>query len=471
MTEQTTNITTVTVIGSGPGGYIAAIRAAQLGMQVTLVERWATLGGTCLNVGCIPSKALLDSSELYARVTGEAGVHGIQTDGIKLDLSVMLERKNGVVRKLTAGVAQLMKHNKVTVKHGTATLTGPGRVTVHNSDGATEKLQSDAVILATGSVPQELPFLPLDGKLVVSSTEALEFDTVPRRLLVVGGGAIGLELGSVWARLGTEVEVVEILPEILAGWDAQVARTVRRELTAQGITFHLETKVTGVKTTRTKATLSVVDKQGNEASFSADRVLVAVGRKPCTDGIDLQALGIDQNEGRIAVDARYETSLKGVYAIGDIIQGPMLAHKAEDEGVAVAEILAGKPGHVNYDAIPNVVYTWPEAACVGHTEEQLKADGVPYSKGVFPFAANGRAIAMESSAGFVKLLAHTQTDLLLGAHIVGPWASDLIAELVTVMEFGGSAEDVARTMHAHPTLSEAVKEAALGTAGRMLNTK
>lgn len=471
MAEQKSNIRTLTVIGSGPGGYIAAIRAAQLGMQVTLVERWATLGGTCLNIGCIPSKALLDSSELFARIHGEAQLHGIQTTGVKLDMSAMLERKNSVVRKLTDGVAQLMKLNRITVKRGTATLDGPGRVTVRDESGKTALLQSDAVILATGSVPQELPFLPLDGRLVVSSTEALEFESVPKRLVVVGGGAIGLELGSVWARLGAEVEVVEILPEILAGWDAQVARTLRRELAAQGLKFHLETRVTGVKTTRSRATLSAVDKQGAELSFAADRVLVAVGRKPCIEGIDPQTLGIKQSNGRIEVDARYQTSLNGVYAIGDIISGPMLAHKAEDEGVAVAEILAGEPGHVNYDTIPNVVYTWPEAAAAGRTEEQLKEDGVPYNKGVFPFAANGRAIAMQSSGGFVKLLAHKESDALLGAHIVGPWASDLIAELVTVMEFGGSAEDVARTVHAHPTLSEAVKEAALGTAGRILNGK
>lgn len=471
MGEQNAQVKTVTVIGSGPGGYIAAIRGAQLGMSVTLVERLTTLGGTCLNIGCIPSKALLDSSELYARINGEASEHGIHASGVKLDMTAMLERKNGVVRKLTEGVAQLMKLNKITVKHGTAILDGPGAVTVRDDAGASEALQSDAVILATGSVPQALPFLPFDGRLVVSSTEALEFESVPRRLLVVGGGAIGLELGSVWARLGAEVDVVEILPEVLAGWDAQVARAVRRELAAQGIRFHLETRVTGVKTTRTKATLSAIDKQENEVSFSGDRVLVAVGRKPCTDGVDLEKHGIRHSNGRIEVDERYETSLKGVYAIGDIIQGPMLAHKAEDEGVAVAEILAGKPGHVNYGTIPNVVYTWPEAAAVGRTEEQLKQANVPYNKGVFPFAANGRAIAMQSSAGFVKLLAHEETDALLGAHVVGPWASDLIAELVTVMEFGGSAEDVARTVHAHPTLSEAVKEAALGVAGRMLNGK
>ncbi len=461
----------LTVIGSGPGGYIAAIRAAQLGLQVTLVEKWPTLGGTCLNIGCIPSKALLDSSEFYARITNEASDHGIAVKGASLDLAAMLGRKDQVVKKLTAGVAQLIKANKISVKQGTGRVDAAGTVTVTADSGKSEQFETGAIVLATGSVPQELPFLPFDGEMVVSSTEALKFETVPAKLLIVGAGAIGLELGSVWARLGSEVEVIEILPEILPGWDTQVAKTVRRELAKQGLTFQLQTRVTGVKTTRNGATLSAEGKDGKQVSFSADRVLVAVGRKPYTDGLNLEELDIKRQEGRIVVDEHYRTAIDGVYAIGDIIHGPMLAHKAEDEGVAVAEIIAGKAGTVNYDAIPNVVYTWPEAAAVGQTEEQLKEQGIAYRSGVFPFAANGRALAMQSSAGFVKLLADKQTDALLGAHIVGPWASDLIAEAVSVMEFGGSAEDIARTAHAHPTLTEAVKEAALGVDGRMLNSR
>ncbi|TVQ37585.1 MAG: dihydrolipoyl dehydrogenase [Spirochaetaceae bacterium] len=461
----------VTVIGGGPGGYVAAIRAAQLGLNVTLVEKRPTLGGTCLNIGCIPSKALLDSSELFARITSEAADHGISVKTVRLDLGAMLDRKDRVVEKLTAGVAQLIKANKIVVKRGIGRVDAPGRVTVTADSGKSEQIETGPIILATGSVAQNLPFLPFDGHRVVSSTEALQFNDVPSRLLVVGGGAIGLELGSVWARLGSKVDVVEVLPEILTGWDAQVSRTMRRELSGQGLTFHLETKVTGVKTTRNGATLTALDKSGSEITFSADRVLVAVGRKPYTDGLNLEELEIKRDSGRIVVDEYFRTTLDGVYAIGDIIHGPMLAHKAEDEGVAVAEIIAGKPGHVNYDAIPNVVYTWPEAAAVGMSEQQLRERGIPYRSGVFPFAANGRAIAMQSTGGFVKLLAHAEDDALLGAHIVGPWASDLIAEAVSVIEFGGSAEDIARTVHAHPTLSEAVKEAALGVDGRMINSR
>ncbi|TVR01334.1 MAG: dihydrolipoyl dehydrogenase [Spirochaetaceae bacterium] len=461
----------VTVIGAGPGGYVAAIRAAQLGKKVILVEKWPTLGGTCLNVGCIPSKALLDSSELYARIGHEAQDHGIAVKGVTIDVPAMNGRKDQVVKKLTGGVAMLMKANKVTVLRGIGRVNGSGSVTVTSDSGKSETIATQSIVLATGSVPQDLPFLPFDGKTVVSSTEAIAFDSVPKKLLVVGAGAIGLELGSVWARLGSEVHVVEILPEILAGWDAQVAKTMRKELGKQGITFHLETKVTGVKVTKTGATLSATDKSGNEVSFSGNKVLVAVGRKPFTEGLNLEELDITREKGRIVVDEHYRTNVDGIYAIGDIIHGPMLAHKAEDEGVAVAEVIAGKPGHVNYDAIPNVVYTWPEAAAVGRTEEQLKSDGVSYRSGSFPFAANGRAIAMQSTAGFVKMLADEKTDRLLGVHIVGPWASDLIGEAVSVMEFGGSAEDIARTVHAHPTLSEAMKEAALGVDGRMLNSK
>ncbi len=460
------------VIGGGPGGYVAAIRAAQLGMSVALVEKRATLGGTCLNVGCIPSKALLDSSELYSRVKREAAEHGISVGKPTIDVAEMMKRKDAVVKKLVAGVGGLVKAKKVTVIHGTATVAGPGSVSVAES-GAGDKrtLTADAIVIATGSTPVELPFLAFNGKTIVSSTEAIAFTEVPRRLVVVGAGAIGLELGSVWARLGSEVSVVEIMPEILPGWDAQLARTLRRELTNEGIAFHLGTKVTGYKDKKSGVTLTAEDPDGKIATFDADRVLVAVGRKPYTDGLGLETAGVVLEKNRIVVDQQFKTNVAGVYAIGDVVRGPMLAHKAEDEGIAVAEIIAGKPGHVNYDAIPNVVYTWPEVAAVGPTEDELKERGIAYTSGSFSFAANGRALAMAAPAGFAKILADKNTDRVLAAHIIGPWASDLIGEIVTTIEYGGSAEDIARTCHAHPTLSETVKEAALAVDGRAIHGK
>lgn len=466
------------VLGAGPGGYVAAIRAAQLGLKTALVEKRATLGGTCLNVGCIPSKALLDSSELFARVRDEAAIHGISTGTPKIDVPAMLKRKDGVVKKLTGGVASLVQANGVTVVRGAGHVEGAGRVAVWpvGDDGAavtdgepTTRLEAPHLLLATGSVPIELPFLPLDGDRVVDSTGALAFPDVPKHLIIVGGGVIGLELGSVWARLGARVTVVEIMDSIMAGWDAQVAKTMQRELGRQGIEFLLGHTVTGVRTTKTKAVLTATDPSGAERTIDADRVLVAVGRRPVLDGANLEALGLATERGRVVVDASFRTSVAGVWAIGDIVAGPMLAHKAEDEGIAAAECIAGRAGHVNYDTIPNVIYTWPEAASVGATEEQLTERGVAYRAGSFAFAANGRALAMDAPQGFVKILADERTDRVLGAHIVGPWASDLIGEIVSVMEFGGSAEDIARTVHAHPTLSEAVKEAALGVDGRMIH--
>ena len=461
----------VIVIGAGPGGYVAAIRAAQLGLSVVLVEKMERLGGTCLNIGCIPSKALLDSSELYERARGEFAEHGITVSGVKLDLAAMHARKRAVVEKLTGGVAGLMKGRKVRVVHGSARLAGRGTVVVGGASGE-QRIEAAHIVLATGSVPVELPFLPFDGTTVVSSTEALEFDSVPKDLVVVGAGAIGLELGSVWARLGSHVTVVEIMPEILPGWDLQVARTLRRELDRQGIEFRLAHKVTGLAGTKAKPKVAVDDPDGKPIELPADRVLVAVGRRPYADGLGLEELGV-QVEGksrRISVDDRFHTTADGVYAIGDLIHGPMLAHKAEDEGIAVAEIIAGRAGHVNYDTIPGVVYTWPEAAMVGRTEEALKQAGVEYARGSFNFAANGRALAMSAPAGFVKILADAKTDRVVGAHLVGPWASDLVSELVTVMEFGGSAEDVARTVHAHPTLTESVKEAAMAVDKRAVHS-
>lgn len=472
------------VIGGGPGGYVGAIRAAQLGLKVALVDKRATLGGTCLNVGCIPSKALLDSSEFYAKAETEAAAHGVEFEKLSLNLDAMHRRKDGVVKKLTGGVASLMKSNKIDVFHGigwvrdrqnvevlppeTESGTESGAVAAGKS---TQSLSGTTLLLATGSVPVELPFLPFDGKTVVDSTGALEFEQVPEQLIVVGGGVIGLELGSVWARLGAKVTVVEVLPTIMTGWDAQVAKTMKRELGKQGIEFKLETKVTGVTVKRGKATLSATDKSGTELEFTADKVLVAVGRRPYVEGANLEALSLEMDGPRIKVNDHFATSREGVYAIGDIVHGPMLAHKAEDEGMAAAERIAGKPGHVNYDTIPNVIYTWPEAASVGRTEEQLKDEGLQYRSGTFPFAANGRALAMDATGGFVKILADAETDQVLGAHIVGPWASDLLAEIVSVMEFGGSAEDIARTVHSHPTLTEVVKEAALGVDGRMIHAK
>ena len=461
------------VIGGGPGGYVAAIRAAQLGLAVALVDKRATLGGTCLNVGCIPSKALLDSSELYYRCRTEAQDHGFSLKGLELDLAAMMKRKDQVVSKLTSGIAFIMKKRGVTVFRGTGSLISAGRVSVEPvGGGVTESLLANDILLATGSVPQELPFLPMDGQHVVSSTEALCFDSVPSDLLVVGAGAIGLELGSVWARLGSAVTVLEILPEILPGWDAQLASALRRELSRQGFTFELGCRVEGVVVAKSgKVTLKAVDKQGQEKRYKGDRVLVAVGRKPCTEGIDFGKLGIERDpSGRVAVGAAFETTAPHIFAIGDLIAGPMLAHKAEDEGIAFAEKLASKAGHVNYDTIPGVVYTEPECAFVGKTEQQLKEQGTAYAKGTFSFGANGRAIAMNAAAGFAKILADRKTDRILGVHIVGPRASELIAEAVTVMEFGGSAEDIARTVHSHPTLSEAVREAALAVDGRAIHS-
>jgi dihydrolipoamide dehydrogenase len=479
----------VIVIGAGPGGYVAAIRAAQLGLKTAIVEKRDTLGGTCLNIGCIPSKALLDSSELFARAKHEGAEHGVVTQGVQLDLDAMHKRKDQVVDKLVSGVSTLMKKNKIKVYTGTGRLakaadgSGSGRasgaaqgagadVVVTAADGTETRLKAPGIVLASGSVPQELPFLPFDGERVVSSTEALAFESVPKRLLVVGAGAIGLELGSVWSRLGSEVEVIEILPEILAGWDSQTAKALRRELSKQGLTFHLKTKVTGVDTSKKKqVTLSAEDKDGNAVEFAGEKVLVAVGRRPYAEGLGLDAAGIDMEDDgkRIRVDGHFRTNVSGIYAIGDVVRGAMLAHKAEDEGIAVAEIIAGKAGHVNYDAIPNVVYTWPEVAAVGKSEDELKEAGRSYRKGQFSFAANGRALGMGAPVGFVKILADEETDRVLGATIVGPYASDLISEIVAVVELGGSSEDIARTVHAHPTLPEAVREAALAVDKRSIH--
>ncbi len=454
------------VIGAGPGGYVCALRAAQLGMKVACVEKRATLGGTCLNIGCIPSKALLQSTESFHELSHGFADHGIIVGEIKLDLARMHARKNEVVAANTKGVEFLFK------KNGVAWLKGAGRVTAPDTvevDG--KAFRARHIVVATGSDSVSLPGITIDERRVVSSTGALELAEVPHHLVVIGGGVIGLELGSVWRRLGAEVTVIEYLDRLVPGIDGEVAKTFERVLSKQGIKFRLGHKVTGVEATETGATVTVEKNKGGAAeTMQADIVLVAVGRRAVTEGLGLKEVGVELDErGRVRTDAHFATSIPGIYAIGDVISGPMLAHKAEDEGVALAEMLAGQAGHVNYGVIPGVVYTWPEVAGVGKIEEELKAEGADYVVGKFPFSANGRARAMNSTDGFVKILADRKTDRLLGAHIIGPDAGTLIAELATAMEFGASAEDVARICHAHPTLNEAVKEAALATAGRALH--
>ena len=456
------------VIGSGPGGYVCAIRAAQLGLKTAIVETRSTLGGTCLNVGCIPSKALLESSELYARSRHELADHGIELKGVGLDLERMMYRKSKIVEELVSGVAMLMKKNKIDVHQGRGVLTGPGTVEVHGDRDTT--LETKNVCLAMGSEPVELPFLKFDGDRVVSSTEALSFDKVPKTLVVIGAGAVGLEMASVWSRLGAEVTVVELLPTITPFADAQMAKSLQRALEAQGLTFRLESKVTSAEVLKTKVKLQVEARDGSTEQVDAERVLVAVGRRPNTRGSGLEQAGVELDErGRVQVDERFRTNLDGVFAIGDLIHGPMLAHKAEDDGIALAELLAGKAGHVDYDLVPSVVYTEPELAMVGRTEQQLKDAGVPFASGRYMFKPNGRAKAMGLTDGMVKILAHKETDRILGVHMVGPRVSELIAEAVVAMEMRASAEDLARTCHAHPTLTEVVREAALAVDKRAIH--
>ena len=456
----------VIIIGSGPGGYVCAIRCAQLGLKTACVEKRATLGGTCLNIGCIPSKALLQSSENYAELRDHYADHGIHVDGIKLDLARMMARKGEVVTANVKGVEFLFKKNKVTWLKGEGHIASPGHVTV---DGA--GYEAKHIVIATGSDVLPLPGVELDEKTIVSSTGGLELDHVPARLAVIGGGYIGLELGSVWRRLGAEVTVIEYLDRLVPGMDAEIAKQFERTLGKQGVKFKLGTKVTGARRGNDGVTLTIEPARGGDASeLQADVVLVAIGRKAYTGDLGLTELGVALDDrGRVVVDPHYATNVAGIYAIGDVIAGPMLAHKAEEEGMALAESLAGQAGHVNYDVIPGIVYTWPEVATIGRTEEQLKADGIAYKIGKFPFTANGRARAMGSTDGFVKILADATSDRILGAHIIGPDAGTLIAELATAMEFGASSEDVARICHGHPTLSEAVKEAALAVEGRAIH--
>jgi len=457
------------VIGAGPGGYVAAIRAAQLGLNVACVESRATLGGTCLNVGCIPSKALLQSSEAFSHVSHKIAEHGIKVSGATFDLKKMLGRKNDIVTGLTRGIEGLFKKNKVTWLKGRGSFVDAHTVAV-SAGGKATNYTAKNFIIATGSEPVELKAIaPFDGETIVSSTEALEFDQVPDHLVVVGAGVIGLELGSVWLRLGAKVTVIEALDRILPPMDGMVSAAMQKILAKQGFNFLLGCKLQSAKKSG-KSLKIQYDQAGKSEEIKADRMLVAVGRRPLTAGLDLAKAGVTLSQsGRVDIDAHFRTKIPHIYAIGDVVDGPMLAHKAEDEGVAAAEIIAGKAGHVNYEAIPNVVYTWPEVASVGLTEEQCKTKNLAIRTGQFPFLANGRARCLGDTDGFVKIIADEKTDRLLGCHIVGPTASELIAEVAVAFEFGASAEDLARSCHAHPTLAEAIKEAAMGVEKRTIH--
>jgi len=454
------------VIGGGPGGYVASIRGAQLGMKTACVENGPALGGTCLNVGCIPSKALLTSSEKFTETKNHLGVHGVKVGNVTLDLDAMMAHKSKVVKDNTTGIEYLFRKNKVDWLKGKGTISAPGQVTVGNETYAAKN-----IIIATGSESMPLPGITVDEKRIVTSTGALALSSVPKKMVVIGGGVIGLELGSVWQRLGAEVTVIEFLDRVLPGMDIEISKTAQKILGKQGLQFKLGTKVTSARVEGDQVSLTVEAAAGGSAEkIQADVVLLSIGRRPYTEGLGLEKVGVKLDDRkRIAVDHHFRTNVKGIYAIGDVIAGAMLAHKAEEEGVVCAEIIAGQSGHINYDAIPNVVYTWPEIASVGKSEEQLKAEGIQYKTGKFPFTANGRARAMADTEGFVKILADAKTDRVLGAHIIGPDAGTMIAELALAIEFSASSEDIARTSHAHPTLNEAVKEAALAVDGRPIH--
>ena len=450
------------IIGSGPGGYVAAVRASQLGLKTAVVEKGSRLGGVCLNVGCIPSKALLDSSEYYHLAKDRFAEYGIKTGKVSLDLPVMLARKDKVVEELTENVRKLLEGNNIEIFHGTATLPAPGTVEVKAGRKKPVVLAAKNILLATGSEPMEVKGLEFDGKRIVSSTEALAFDAIPKHLGIVGGGYIGLELGSVWNRLGAKVTVIEMLPKIATTLDGQVGRTLDRILKRQGMAFKLNTRVVDAKVARNKVK-AVLESAGKTEEMAFDRLLVCIGRRPLTRGLGIEALGMatDPKTGQILVDETYRTSVDGIYAIGDLVPGPMLAHKASAEGTAAVECMAGRAGEVNYDTIPAVVYTWPEVASVGLTEEQVREREIPYCVGSFPFSGAGRARCMGETDGFVKLISHGKTDRILGVHIIGPRAADMIAECVLALEFGASSEDISRTIHGHPTFSEALQEAAM----------
>jgi len=453
----------VTVIGSGPGGYVAAIRCAQLGLKTAIIERYNSLGGTCLNVGCIPSKALLDSSEHYHNAKEKFELHGINLKDLQVNMPQMIKRKNEVVEQTTKGIDFLMKKNKIDVFTGHGSFLSANKISIAKPDGSHEEIETDKTIIATGSKPITPEAFNYDKKRIITSTEALNLEAVPKRMVIIGGGVIGLELGSVYARLGTEVEVVEYLDRIIATMDGDCSKELQRALKGLGMKFHLKHKVNTVKATKKGVTVEV-QKRDSEDTFNleADYCLVAIGRRPYTDNLGLENASVEKDDrGRIHVDKHLQTNVPGIYAIGDVVQGAMLAHKAEEEGVFVAETIAGQQPHIDYNLIPGVVYTWPEVASVGQTEEQLKEAGVPYKSGKFPMKALGRARASTDTEGMVKILAHKETDEILGMHIVGARAADLIAEAVALMEFRASAEDCARMSHAHPTYAEAIKEAAL----------
>lgn len=456
----------VIVIGAGPGGYVCAIRCAQLGLKTAIVEKRETLGGTCLNIGCIPSKALLHASERFEEAGHHLGVLGVKTSGVKLDLKAMMKHKDDVVESNTKGIEFLMKKNKITHLKGEGKIVEAGKVSVGKNT-----YEADNIVIATGSDVISLPNIKIDEKKIVSSEGALSLPKVPKDMVVIGGGVIGLELGTVYRRLGAKVTVIEFMDNILPGMDGEIRKEALKIFKKQGLEFKLSSKVINAKTTAKGVELSVEPADGGKAEkITSEVVLMAIGRKAYTEGLGLDKAGIDTDDrGRIEVDEFFETTLEGIYAIGDVIKGPMLAHKAEDEGVVLAEMLAGQSGHIDYNCIPGVVYTWPEVANVGKTEEQLKEEGIEYNSGKFPFMANGRARAMNAVDGFVKILADAKTDRVLGAHIIGPSAGDLIQEVVTVMEFDGTAEDIGRTCHAHPTLPEVVKEAALAVHKRALH--
>ena len=462
----------VTVIGSGPGGYVAAIRAAQLGQKTAIIERYNSLGGTCLNVGCIPSKALLDSSEHYHNAAEKFEMHGIDLKNLKVNMPQMIKRKNEVVEQTVKGIDFLMKKNKIDVYHGHGSFVDKNTISIAKEDGSKEEVTSEKIIIATGSKPIMPDAFNYDKKRVITSTEALNIEEVPKNMVLVGGGVIGLELGSVFARLGTNVEVVEFMDRVLPTMDKDCGKELMRAMKKMGVKFHLKHKVTDVKVNKKSVTVSVQKRDAEETfKINADYCLVAIGRHAYTANLGLDKVGISTDDrGRVNVDKHLKTEVDNIYAIGDVIRGAMLAHKAEEEGSFVAEVIAGEQPHIDYNLIPNVVYTWPEVASVGQTEEQLKEDGIPYKSGKFPMKALGRARASTDTEGMVKILAHKETDEILGAHMVGPRTADMIAEAVAVMEFRGSAEDVARMSHAHPTYTEATKEAALAaTADRALH--
>ena len=458
------------VIGGGPGGYVCAIRLAQLGLKTACIESRGSLGGTCLNIGCIPSKSLLNLSEEFHKVKNLSN-KGIEVGEVKLNLSKMMKSKDKAVTVLTKGVEFLLKKNKVTYFKGHGSFKSKNEINIKDADDKEISISADNIIIATGSVPVSLPGINFDEKIILSSTGALKIEQVPKKMVVVGGGYIGLEMGSVWSRLGAEVHVVEFLDHITPGMDKEISEEFMKILKKQGINFHMQHKVVKIKKNNDSAVVSTIDKDGNKKDFNCDVVLISVGRKPNTNGLNIGAIGIGLDEKqRIKTDKNFKTNQNNIYAIGDVITGPMLAHKAEDEGIAVAEYIAGQSGHVNYDTIPGVIYTTPEVASIGKTEEQLKKKNINYKIGKFSFMANSRAKAINDTEGFVKILADAKTDKVLGAHLIGPHAGELIAEIAVAMEFGASSEDIARTCHAHPTFSEAVKEAALSVDKRAIHS-